>query len=186
MSNDIVVLALAQEAQQLFDRYTNVHVIGVGKVNSAINLTRLIYRYHPRRVINIGTAGGITVSNGIHRISRVTQHDVNLTPLGLAPGEILSDPESIIDLPGNGLTCASGDLFVTEPHKLRVKTDIIDMEAYSIARVCKAMSVDCEIWKYISDSADSSAADTWQAEVKSGQDYYEQVLKDLNVGLIPK
>jgi adenosylhomocysteine nucleosidase len=179
--SDLIVIALEKEAPQLYQHYSNVHVIGVGKVNAAINLTRLIYRYHPRRVINIGTAGGITVTQGIHRINCVRQHDANMMPIGLDPGAILNDADNtVVNLPGDGLVCASGDLFVTEPEKLRVPCDIIDMEAYSVARVCKSMAIDCEIWKYISDGADSASASTWQAEVKSGQDYYEQVLKDLN------
>lgn len=185
--SDLIVLALEKEAPLLCQHYNNVHVIGVGKVNAALNLTQLIYRYRPHRVINIGTAGGITVSSGIHRINSTIQHDVNLTPLGLEPGAILSDADNVkLNLPGPGLTCASGDLFVTEPEKLRVSCDIIDMEAYSIARVCKALDVDCEIWKYISDGADSVSASTWQKEVKSGQDYYEKVLKDLNAILVKK
>jgi len=184
---DLIVLALEKEAPSLIHRNSNVHVIGVGKVNAAINLIRLIYRYHPRRVINIGTAGGITVDSGIHRINCAIQHDVNLTPLGLDPGVILSDAENTkVTLPGDGVICATGDLFVTEPSKLRVPCDIIDMEAYSIARVCKEMHVECEIWKYISDKADTESSGKWKAEVKSGQDYYEQVLKDLNVKLEKK
>ena len=184
---DLIVVALEKEAPELFQHYSNVHVIGIGKVNAAIHLAKLIYRYHPRRVINIGTAGGITVNAGIHRINRVIQHDVNMMPLGLDPGAVLNDPDNtVVELPGPGVTCASGDMFVTEPEKLRVPCDIIDMEAYPIARVCKALGIQCEIWKYISDSADGKSASKWQAEVKSGQDYYKQVLKDLNVVLEPK
>lgn len=183
---DLIVFALENEASQLVQRHNNVHVVGVGKVNAAVNLTRLIYRYHPRRVINLGTAGGITVGAGIHRINRVVQHDVNLIPLGLEPGYQLNDDHSIIDLPGSGLTCATGDLFVTEPDKIRVTCDVVDMEAYSVARVCKEMHIECEIWKYISDNASGDSPDTWQKEVKSGIESYEQILNDLNVVLDKK
>ena len=86
MSNDIVVFALREEAPNLFAKYKNIFCIGVGKVNSAINTTILINNYKPDRVINLGTAGSITLQPDIYRINKLIQHDVNLQAVGLAPG----------------------------------------------------------------------------------------------------
>ncbi len=184
--SDLILFALKDEAPNLFEEYANVHCIGVGKVNSAINTTRLCNLYHPKRIINLGTAGGIRLGHGIHRINTVWQHDVNLMALGMKPGIHFNDPESMIIMPGAGRTCASGDIFITEPNKLRVECDVVDMEAYSVAKVANKLGLDIEVWKYISDPADASAGKTWKEQVAAGEPYYRKVLEDLGVKLEKK
>lgn len=184
---DLIVFALPAEAPDLFSRYSNVHAIGVGKVSAAVNLMQLVFQHQPGRIINFGTAGGVSVSAGIHRVQQVWQHDVNMLALGLLPGEHLSETDNArITLPGSGVTCASGDLFVTEPHKIRQYCDIVDMEAYSVARVAKVTGTDVEIWKYISDAADTTAAQDWQSQVSAGQSLYISTLHALHARLIEK
>lgn len=183
--NDLIVFALRAEAPALF-KFKNVFEIGVGKVNAAINTSLLIEKYKPKRIINLGTAGGIKLDTGIYRVNHVFQHDVNLTSLGLEPGQILSDTNCFIDLKGHGYTCATGDIHVTEKHKMRLDCDMVDMEAYSIAKACLLTNTKVEIYKYISDQADENAATTWQQEVAAGENLYIQVLKDLNVNLEEK
>jgi len=182
---DLILLALPEEAPNLSKLYKNVCTVGVGKVSSAINATWLITLFKADRVINLGTAGSITAGPGIHRINQVVQHDVNLQSLGLEPGQHFNDPLSWIQLGGEGLSCASGDLFVTEPSKLRVPCDIVEMEAYSIARAAKTAGIDIEIWKYITDNADAESSKTWQERVAEGEQHYLQVLEQLNVTLEP-
>jgi adenosylhomocysteine nucleosidase len=184
--NDLILFALEDEAPGLFKQYSNVHCIGVGKVNAAINTTRLCNYYRPSRIINMGTAGGIRLGTGVHRINTVWQHDVNLMALGMKPGIHFNDPESMIIMPGTGKTCASGDIFITEPDKLRVECDVVDMEAYSVAKVANKLGIDIEIWKYISDPADASAGKTWKEQVAAGEPLYREVLKELDIRLEPK
>lgn len=177
---------MREEAPNLFNKYRNVHCIGVGKVNSAINTMKLIDQYKPHRIINLGTAGGVNLSPDVYRVNKLIQHDVNLTAVGLAPGYHFHDSLNEIRLPGSGKTCASGDVFVTEAHKLRVHCDIVEMEAYSVAKACILNDVKCEIWKYISDKADENANTTWQEQVAAGEDLYIKILQDLNVRLEEK
>jgi adenosylhomocysteine nucleosidase len=181
---DLIVFALEDEAPNLFKEYTNVHCIGVGKVNAAINTMRLCNIYHPRRIINMGTAGGIRLGHGIHRINTVWQHDVNLMALGMKPGIHFNDPESMIIMPGVGKTCASGDIFITEPNKLRVECDVVDMEAYSVAKVANRLGLDIEVWKYISDPADAGAGTTWKEQVAAGETFYRKVLDEIGAQLV--
>lgn len=180
---DIVLVALKAEAPSLF-KYTNVFEIGVGKVNAAINASVICQIYKPKRIINIGTAGGVKLETGIYRVNHVFQHDVNLTSLGLAPGQILSDPNCFINLPGPGYTCATGDIHVTEKNKMRLDCDMVDMEAFSVAKACVPKNIICEIWKFISDQADENAATTWQEQVAAGEKFYYEILKDLKVNLL--
>jgi adenosylhomocysteine nucleosidase len=182
--NDLILVALQDEAPNLFKEYSNVHCIGVGKVNAAINAMRLCNIYQPRRIINLGTAGGIRSGHGIHRINTVWQHDVNLMALGMQPGIHFNDPESIIIMPGPGKTCASGDMFVTEPDRLRVQCDVVDMEAYSVAKVANKLGLDIEVWKYISDPADAGAGKTWKEQVAAGEPLYRQVLEQIGAELL--
>lgn len=181
--HDIVLIALRAEAPSLF-KYTNVFEIGVGKVNAAIAASAICEIYKPKRIINIGTAGGVKLDTGIYRVNHVFQHDVNLTSLGLAPGQILSDPYCFIDIPGSGYTCATGDIHVTEKHKMRLDCDMVDMEAFSVAKVCVSKNIKCEIWKFISDQADENAATSWQEQVAAGEKFYYEILKDLKVVLL--
>jgi adenosylhomocysteine nucleosidase len=182
--NDLILFALVDEAPDLFKEYSNVHCIGVGKVNSAINTTILCNIHGPKRIINMGTAGGIRLGHGIHRINTVWQHDVNLMALGMQPGIHFNDPESMIIMPGAGKTCASGDVFVTEPDRLRVECDVVDMEAYSVAKVANRLGIDIEVWKYISDPADAGAGKTWKEQVAAGEPFYRSVLKEIGANLI--
>jgi len=184
--SDLIVFALEAEAPDLFKEYSNVHCIGVGKVNAAINTMRLCHLYHPRRIINMGTAGGIRLGHGVHRINTVWQHDVNLMALGMKPGIHFNDSGSIIIMPGVGKTCASGDIFITEPDKLRVECDVVDMEAYSVAKVANTLGLDIEIWKYISDPADTGAGATWKEQVSAGEELYRKVLEELKIKLESK
>ena len=182
--NDIIVMAIEDESPTLYKSYANVFVMGVGKVISAITCMQLIQSHRPRRIINIGTAGGITLQSGIHRVNCVIQHDVNLIQLGVPAGSVLSDDHAMIALPGEGVFCGSGDVFVTEPSKMRLKVDLVEMEAYSVARVAAHTGIECEIWKYISDAADPDAADQWKANVSDGGDDYLTVLKSINAELV--
>lgn len=186
MYRDIVVFALAEEAPNLFNEYENVFEIGVGKTNAAIHTMWLINKYGPVRVINLGTAGGLTVGTGIYRINKFFQHDVNMMPLGLKPGQVLNDDDSVIEMEGTGKICGSGDIFVTEPHKLRLNCDIIDMEAYSVAKACLITQTRFEVYKYITDTANNEAGKTWQDEIASGELLYRHVLKQLDVQLKEK
>ena len=179
--SDLILFALKDEAPDIFQEYNNVFEIGVGKVNAALNTVRLILEHKPKRIINLGTAGGIRASSGIHKIKKVIQHDVNLIPLGLKPGFHLCDNDSEITLAETGMICASGDLFVTEPNKLRIDCDIVEMEAYSVARAGLMTGIEVEIWKYISDKADDEAPDAWKQKVNHGEKLYRDVLSSLGV-----
>lgn len=180
---DMVLFALRDEAPGIVDGHANVFTVGVGKVQSAINTMRLLLKHNPKRVINLGTAGGITLDPGIWRVNRVLQHDVDLRPLGIPPGHHLSDPHPVLSLGGQGHTCGSGDVFVTKPGSIRMPVDMVEMEAYSIARAAITLGIDVEVWKYISDGADDNGAADWQARVSHGESLYMETLDYLGVEL---
>ena len=44
---------------------------------------------------------------------------------------------------------------------LDMKVDVVDMEAYAIAKVCKLENIEFKCFKYISDNADDNANIDW-------------------------
>ena len=160
--------------------YSNVFFTGVGKVNAASMTAMLIERYKPDRIINFGTAGGITVHSGLHQVSKFVQRDMVCCELGSKPGQTPFEPEDeiILDTGGNGLTCSTGDNFVTDSN-LQIPADVVDMEAYAIAKVCLKNSVEFLCYKYISDGANEDALRSWNELVSSGNQFYLDKLKTL-------
>jgi adenosylhomocysteine nucleosidase len=60
--------------------------------------------------------------------------------------------------------CGTGDRFELGPAKL--KCDLVDMEAYAIAKVCKKLDVKFSSFKYITDGSDDQAHKHWIENLK--------------------
>jgi adenosylhomocysteine nucleosidase len=83
-----------------------------------------------------------------------------------------------MDLGGAGVSLGTGDHFVTTPPELM--TDIVDMEAYALAKVARLYEVHFQCWKYISDNANDDAADHWAENVAKGaRAFVEHVIAPL-------
>ena len=103
---------------------------------------------------------------------------MDVRPLGFKLGHTPFDTINHIDLSGTGVSLGTGDHFVTTPPELI--TDIVDMEAYALAKVAKSFECDLQCWKYISDNADDNAADQWAENVAKGAHaFVEQVITPL-------
>ena len=178
---DLILIALKQEAPDI-SYSMKVFYTGVGKVNAAMTAAELIAKYNPERVINFGTAGGITVKSGFHQVTKFVQRDMMCCELGSLPGQTPFEEAIVIDT-GDGLTCSTGDNFVTNSD-LIIPADLVDMEAYAIAKVCKKHNVDFVCYKFVSDGANEDSLNDWQSTVSQGQDHYINKLKELNVSLV--
>ena len=180
--NSIVLLALKEEAPEL-TQYPWVFFTGLGKVNAAAKTAELIAEYQPKHIINFGTDGGITVSTGLHSVTKFVQRDMHCEALGYAVGETPNDDTDImLDLGRTGLTCSTGDNFVADP-VLEIPADLVDMESYAIAKVCLRKNVEFSCYKFVSDSADSQAHLSWTKLVSQGQEFYIKKLQDLGFEL---
>jgi adenosylhomocysteine nucleosidase len=175
---DIVLVAIREEAPDLA-YMMNLFYTGVGKVNAAMAASEVIAKYRPQRIINFGTAGGITVLPGFYQCTQFVQRDMTCTALGCVPGQTPFETDVYL---GNssGLTCSTGDNFVMNP-KLEIPADIVDMEAYAIAKACAKYRVEFVCWKYISDQANQTAHNDWQQQVAQGQSHYISKLKELQL-----
>ena len=175
--NDLILIAIQEEAPDL-SHMMNVFYTGAGKVNAAITAGELIAKYRPKRIINFGTAGGITVGTGLHECTQFVQRDMNCVGLGCKPGQTPFETDVAVGTPG--LTCSTGDNFVMNP-QLLIPADLVDMEAYAIAKACKKYHVEFLCFKYVSDQANATADTDWHESVAHGQLHYVNKLKELNL-----
>tara|TARA_B100000900_G_scaffold415304_1_gene444693 strand:+ start:281 stop:826 length:546 start_codon:yes stop_codon:yes gene_type:complete len=176
--NDIILIALEQEAPAMA-KWDNVFFTGVGKVNAGITAGKLIERYKPKTVWNFGTAGGISVSSGIHQIKNFVQRDMKCCELGFEQGQTPFEDEVVISFGDeNDMCCSSGDNFVSGDTILGPISDVVEMEAYAIAKACKLAGVDFKCYKYVSDQADENANKDWQETVADGQPFYIELFNN--------
>lgn len=169
-NNILLVFALESEARKEFENFEKVFV-GIGKIKATYNLTKAILKTNPDLIINLGTAGSTTFDRGsVVNCNRFIQRDMDVRALGFQKFETPFSDETIIlnyglnigNLP-NGI-CGSGDQFEIEHNN--PEYNVIDMEAFALAKVAELEGIDFLCLKYISDGADGNAADDWTIEVK--------------------
>ena len=157
-----------------------IHIIGVGKVEAALNLQKLIKNHklangggRPSHIINFGSCGNLKG----HEVGEV-----------LKVGKVYDDfygcvvpehePYQISDSP---IKLFTTDIFYDQnavysnnyTDKIR-ECDIVDMEGHSIVKVCKANRISVSLYKWVSDNGDSSA---WLHNASVGYNNFKQVFK---------
>ena len=164
MARPLVVVALQSEATYLSGY--DVVLTGIGKVSAAIAVSRAIAERRPSSVLNVGTAGALRDGlEGVHRIGRVVEHDVDHDFLRGLTGEP-SVGEVVLD-PDEETVLATGDAFVSDPALrtlLAARAHLVDMEGFAVARACAAAGIPCQLVKVVSDSASEDAAESWKVE----------------------
>ena len=185
----LIVVALPDELNDNLRGLSNLVLTGVGKVNAAYALTRAITERRaagnpPKYVINIGSAGSKKYPrHSLVACHRFMQRDMDCTTIGydigVTPSDtfpaILEHQKYIDDLPDG--VCGSGDNFVTT-QSVSQMVDLVEMEAYSLARVCAMEHIPFIAIKYITDGLDESGGDDWDDAVTSSADaLYEYLMK---------
>ena len=160
----IFVAALKEETPKL----SKFHHTGVGKINASIKLMELINANKPTQVINYGTAGSLKKEiSGLIECTTFVQHDMDARGLlDFKLGETPFDRISKIILSNEGYICATGDRFVK--NKLEINCDIVDMEAYALAKICKLYEIEFKCFKYISDYANDESSNDWVENCHKG------------------
>ena len=186
MTRPLIVMALESEGQgQLEALGFDVLYCGVGKVNASYHLTRTLAkqeRPYPY-ILNLGSAGSTRFTSGtLAAADRFVQRDMDATGLGFAHGHtpfddaphIITFPKRFDHLP-HGL-CGSGDSFLQGACPLQ--SDIIDMEAYALAKICHRESLLFACVKYITDGADERAGNDWQENLKHAAEAFVRLLEE--------
>ena len=161
----LFVAALAEESEALESSARVLH-LGVGKVQAATALAHHLSGLgrFPDLVVNIGTAGALRDQHlgEVHEVSRVHQHDFDQAGLSSFVGRPL--PGGPIQLPGPSdarARLATGDRVILtsrDRDALADSADLVDMEGYAVAAVCRQFGIPVWLVKAVSDSADDEAA----------------------------
>ena len=176
----LLIVALKEELPGNLLPEFNIEYCGVGKINATYKALEIISKYEPKLIINLGTAGSLRKNLfGLHEVSHFFQRDMDATALGFKIGVTPFEERSVIDFGRTGLSCSSGDNFVSSPPEL--KTDLVDMEAYAIAKVCVLKNVQFMCFKYVTDNADESASKNWKANASLGATAFKDMVKNLDL-----
>ena len=162
----LIVMAMHEEGRDVFDEEMVLYT-GVGKINAAYHLTKVLQKLRPERVINLGSAGSTEFSTGqLVNCTEFVQRDMNATALGIphfqTPFDVHNSPvlsygSRIPLLPK--ATCGTGDSFYTGG--VNDAFNVVDMEAYVFARICQLEDIPFTCIKYITDGANHEAANDW-------------------------
>ena len=173
--NCVIFVALESELPAAHLPEWRVVYTGVGKVNAAMSGMKNYLIYQPHIMINYGTAGSLNPAvSGLVEVSQCVERDMDVRPLGFAIGQTPFETDINLDFGYEGVVCSTGDNFVTDRPELN--SDIVDMEAYALAKVAKTAGCDFRCFKYISDNADGEAAADWQENQRQGAKHFADYL----------
>ena len=190
----LIVSALEVETQGQLEDYRVLYT-GVGKVNATLELTKVLQKAHlhylppmPKLVINYGTAGSRELPIGeLVDCTKFTQRDMNVTSLGFMQGQtpfennapIVLDYDHVEFNPiGKKMRCGSGDNFVQDNKE--IYSDVFDMEAYALAKVCYHYDINFISFKYITDNANEHSPGDWKDNCSDGiSEFKERILDKL-------
>ena len=193
----LIVCALKRETQGQLDDDYDVIYTGVGKINATFHLHSKLgqiydsYQVLPKLVINYGTAGSRELPIGeLVDCTKFIQRDMNVSGMGFHRGqtpfediEIVLDSNSEFNPIGKHYVCGTGDNFVDDV-PLEAYTfgdnwmcDVVDMEAYALAKVCYHYDISFISFKYITDNADEHSVGDWEDNLGKGiVEFKERIL----------
>ena len=146
---------------------------GIGKINSAMNLTRILELVKPDLVVNFGSCGNLKN----HKVGEVIEVGTTYNNIDVRPfaeyGCTPETPTCEIKLSDSGIKCFTTDQIYDNTRtdyaekylEMVAGCDIVEMECYSLAYVCKKYGVSFESYKWVSDDGN---VDTWEENAAIG------------------
>lgn len=185
-----ILLVYAIPEEKIEVNIPNAEVIyvetGIGKVNAAMHTMRAICEYHPDVVINLGSAGTLNHKVGdIIVCNSFVDRDLRKVTLDGVISEIEFDRDAInrIFLSEHLMdhakligTCNTGDSFITQGTD--IEGDVIDMESYAVADVCRNMEIPFIAVKYVTDVVGQNSAQEWYAKLKDAREGLTKFFND--------
>ena len=166
---------------------------GIGKINSAMNMTDILTSYTEfdnkvvDLVVNFGSCGNLKN----HKVGEVIEvgevyNNIDVRPFaeyGCTP----ETPNCEIKLSDSGIKCFTTDQIYdntrtdyANKYLEMIKTcNIVDMECYSLAYVCKEFGVDFKSYKWVSDDGD---IDKWEENAAVGFNNFKDEFKRKYIG----
>ncbi len=159
-----------------------IYQVGIGKINSAMNMMKIIHKVKPELVINFGSCGNLK-NYEVGKVMKVGKvyNNIDVRPFA----EYGCTPETEyckIKLCKSKIKCFTTDQIYDNTRtdyaekylEMIEKCDIVDMECYSLAYVCNQFGVDFESYKWVSDDGN---VDTWEENASIGFENFKNMLE---------
>jgi len=157
--------------------------VGIGKTNAASMMTEILWNEEPDMVINFGSCGNLK-NFKVGEVIEVGEvyNNIDVRPFaeyGCTPENNICE----IKLSDSGIRCFSTDQIYDNTRVDYAQKyldmiefcDIVDMECYSLAYVCKQRDIPFYSYKWVSDDGN---VDTWEENAAIGfQNFKEYFLE---------
>ena len=173
-----LIIALAEEAEGI-NEYP-IYLSGCGKVNATIATMKAIGD-GCKNIINFGSAGSVGDITGLVEVTGYVDRDMDVTALNYNLGQTPFEQEVMIG--HKGIICGTGDNFAIQ--RPNIYCDIVDMEAYAIAKTCMKEGINFRSFKYISDCADENSVRDWKKNVNKGNKLFQELLNQIKLKCNP-
>lgn len=165
-----VILAALKEEFHHEDYSAMTHYSGVGKVNAAMKATEVILSpyYRPECIINVGTVGALNPGmSGLYECGIFQDRDL---PKEFNPEMLVTDDTKCI--------CSTGDNFLENKDSINEEypPDLVDMEAFAIATVCREYNVKFVCYKFVTDYVNQESSDDWKKNIGKGNSLFKEKL----------
>lgn len=166
MQDILIFVALEDEFPRALTEHEVIYT-GVGKVNAALVATEAMIARRPALAVNYGTAGAARPGiSGLVECGAAAQRDMDLRPLGLPLGVTYGDPGPPLLRWAAGPIVGTGDSFAAAMPE--IACDLVDMEAYALAKAAARFETSFRCLKYVTDAADEAAAADWALNKAKG------------------
>lgn len=158
-----------------------IHIIGVGKVKAALNTKKLIEQHKlensgakPFHIINFGSCGNLS-DKEIGEVFKVGKIYDDFYGCVVPEHDPIEVSASNIKLFTTDTFYDAGAVYSNSYTENIRKCDLVDMEGYSIAKVCKDENISVSLYKWVSD--DGSSKD-WAANAAVGYNNFKDTFKE--------
>ncbi|CAB1276268.1 5'-methylthioadenosine/S-adenosylhomocysteine nucleosidase family protein [Candidatus Nitrosacidococcus tergens] len=180
--NPLFVFAIKDEEVGKFQDFPLLFT-GVGKINAAYELTKIILKNRPDIILNLGTAGSNVFKPGdVVCCTQFIQRDMDVTALGIEKYQTPFTDEPFLLEHGIQINrlklgiCGTGDSFETAHNTSDY--NVLDMEAYPLAFIAKKEQIPFVCIKYITDSAGDNSAQEWNQQLMKAADKLREAVFD--------
>ena len=151
-----------------------IHTIGVGKVEAALNTYKLIKEYKPDHVVNFGSCGSIAFAR-IGEVFEIGEVYDDFYGCVVPEHPSIKVGESKIKLFTTDTFYDSSAVYSNSYVENLRKCDFVDMEGYSIAKVCSSEKISLSLYKWVSDDGDPSS---WLTNASKGYSNFKKVFNE--------
>jgi len=161
-----------------FERYNEeeingvpIYAIGVGKVNSAQRLTKIILEEEPDMIVNFGSCGNLKdyKIGDVLKVGKVI-NDFETYGLTNEEREIVIDEHSDIKLFTTDHFYQPFENYSSWFNQNINKCDLVDMEGFALAKVCKDFDIPFHSFKWVSDDGNP---DHWMDNAAIGYNNFK-------------